>query len=209
MEWEVVQLESVAEFVTSGARGWAQYYSAGGSTFLRIGNLTRSHINFRFDEIVFVAPPNKSDGKRTAVSTGDLLVSITADLGIIGVIPEGFGEGYVNQHIALVRLFPAKVNSRYIGWFLSGRGGQAQFEKLNESGAKAGLNLPTIRNLLIPTTERAEQEKIAKILDTNSQKVRTLFLRLQKLRSLKTALMQDLLTGKVRVIPLLTELQEA
>ena len=31
----------------------------------------------------------------------------------------------------------------------------------------------------------------------------------QKLHSLKTALMQDLLTGKVRVTPLLTEPQEA
>ena len=203
VEWEVGALESVAEFVTSGSRGWAQYYSADGAIFLRIGNLTRNHINLRFEDIVFVNPPKISEGKRTAVLIGDLLISITADLGIIGVIPEGFGEGYVNQHIALVRLSPDKVNSRFIGWFLSGRGGQTQFEKLNESGAKAGLNLPTIRKLLIPITEQAEQEKIAEIFDINSKQIKEFFLRLQKLFSLKTALMQDLLTGKKRVLSLL------
>ena len=203
VEWDVCYLESVAEFVTSGSRGWAQYYGADGATFLRIGNLTRDHINLRFDDIVFVNPPKTSEGKRTAVLAGDLLVSITADLGIIGVIPEGFGEGYVNQHIALIRLFSDKVSSRFIGWFLSGRGGQAQFEKFNESGAKAGLNLPTIRSLLVPIMDRAEEDKIAKIVDTNNQKIGDFFLRLQKLLSLKTGLMQDLLTGKRRVLPLL------
>ena len=43
-EWDVVTLDSVAQFVTSGSRGWAQYYSAEGALFLRIGNLTREHI---------------------------------------------------------------------------------------------------------------------------------------------------------------------
>lgn len=207
VEWEVCDLESIAEFVTSGPRGWAEYYSVDGAIFLRIGNLTRDHINLRFDDIVFVIPPKTSEGNRTAVFAGDLLISITADLGIIGVIPEGFGEGFVNQHIALVRLSSDKVNSRFIGWFLSGRGGQEQFEKFNESGAKAGLNLPTIRNLLVPIMERVEQNKIAETLDANSKKIKDFFLRLQKLLLLKTALMQDLLTGKVRVTPLLKKME--
>jgi len=208
VEWEVCELETVAEFVTSGSRGWARYYSAEGAMFLRIGNLTRNHINLRLNDIVLVNPPRTSEGKRTSVSTGDLLISITADLGIIGVIPEGFGEGYVNQHIALVRLVPAKVNARFMGWFLSGRGGQKQFEKLNESGAKAGLNLPTIKKLLVPVMNSTEQAGIAEILDTNTNRVNDLYLMLSKLRSLKTALMQDLLTGKKCVTALLDDMEE-
>ncbi len=76
VEWEVGELESVSEFVTSGSRGWAQYYSADGAIFLRIGNLTRNHINLRFEDIVFVNPPRISEGKRTAVLIGDLLYGI-------------------------------------------------------------------------------------------------------------------------------------
>jgi type I restriction enzyme S subunit len=204
VEWQENSLESVSEFVTSGSRGWAQYYSTEGALFLRIGNLTRSHINLRFDDSVMVSPPPSSEGKRTSVRTGDLLVSITADLGIIGVVPPDFGEAYVNQHIALVRLLPDVVCPRFIGWFLSGRGGQLQFEALNESGAKAGLNLPTIRRLKVPLPELKEQMQIAKVLDKATKRADEYYQRGVKLRSLKTALMQDLLTGKKRVTPLLT-----
>ena len=209
VEWEAAELETVAEFVTSGSRGWAQYYSSEGAMFVRIGNLTRDHINLRLEDMAFVNPPKTSEGKRTSVSPGDLLISITADLGIIGVIPEGFGEGYVNQHIALARLSPTKGNVRFIGWFLSGRGGRSQFEKLNESGAKAGLNLPTIRKLFVPITKPSEEARIAEILDTNSNRVSDLYSRLGKLHSLKTALMQDLLTGKKRVTSLLEKAEKS
>jgi type I restriction enzyme S subunit len=201
--WNPVSLESVSEFVTSGSRGWARYYSTDGAIFLRIGNLTRRHINLRLDDLVFVSPPQSSEGKRTAVETGDLLISITADLGIIAVVPSAFGEAYVNQHIALVRLRQEEVNRRFIGWFLSSRGGQRQFESLNESGAKAGLNLPTIKRLIMPKPEREEQNRIAEILDKSTEKMDGYTRRLVKLRLLKTALMQDLLTGKKRVTPLL------
>jgi type I restriction enzyme, S subunit len=203
VEWEVTRLESVSVFVTSGSRGWAQYYSTEGALFVRIGNLTRQHINMRFEDVVRVNPPKSSEGNRTAVMTGDLLISITADLGIIGVIPEGFEEAYVNQHISLVRLLHSEVDPRFVGWFLNSRSGQAQFEKLNESGAKAGLNLHTIKNLLIPKMEIEEQRRIAAILDAATQKGSEFQQRLAKLRALKTALMQDLLTGRKRVTELL------
>ena len=205
VEWEMATLNSISEFVTSGARGWAQYYRVEGAVFLRIGNLTRSHINLRLDDTVYVQPPKSAEGQRTLVRGGDLLVSVTADLGIIGIIPESFGEAYVNQHIALVRLLSEKVNPRFVGWFLSGRGGQIQFENLNESGAKAGLNLPTLRSLMVPLPIVVEQMKIGDVLDANTSTTKMLSKRQQKLRSLKTALMQDLLTGKKRVTALLND----
>jgi type I restriction enzyme, S subunit len=202
-EWSVSELGTVSEFVTSGSRGWARYYSDEGAAFLRIGNLTRDHINLRLDDIVLVSPPSSSEGKRTAVATGDLLISITADLGIIGVIPTGFGEAYINQHIALVRLVGGTIVPRFVGWFLSSRHGQKQFEMLNESGAKAGLNLPTMKKLNVLLPRPSEQERIAEILDSATQTLEVYHRQLTKLRSLKTALMQDLLTGCKRVTALL------
>ncbi|MGD6736323.1 hypothetical protein ACP5PY_08000 (plasmid) [Photobacterium leiognathi subsp. mandapamensis] len=56
--------------------------------FIRIGNLTREHINFRFKDIIRVSPPESAEGKRTLVQTGDVLISITADLGVIAVVNE-------------------------------------------------------------------------------------------------------------------------
>lgn len=200
VEWEVGCLGEISNLVTSGSRGWARYYSSEGAVFLRIGNLTREHINFRLDDLMYVNVPESSEGKRTAAQEGDLLISITADLGIIAVVPEEFPEAYVNQHIALVRLNRESVFPRFIGHLLNGRIGQAQIEKLNESGAKAGLNLPTVENLLVFKPMYSEQQKIAEILDEIDSQIAIDKKRVDKLRHQKTSLMHDLLTGTVRVI---------
>ena len=73
VEWDIASLGSVAEFVTSGSRGWAKYYREEGALFIRIGNLTREHINLRLDDLVFVQPPESAEGLRTAVQAGDPL----------------------------------------------------------------------------------------------------------------------------------------
>lgn len=203
VEWELASLGSVAESVTSGSRGWAKYYREDGAFFIRIGNLTREHINLRLDDLVFVQPPESAEGLRTAVQAGDLLISVTADLGVIGVIPEDFGEGYVNQHIALARLRPADVSARFVGWFLSSWEGKAQFDRLNESGAKAGLNLPTVRSLLFPRPDVDEQHRIALAIDACVHTIDQHACSLRKLRKLKHGLMQDLLSGNRRVTALL------
>ena len=204
VEWAVRNIESISDFVTSGARGWAKYYSDEGALFLRIGNLTRDHINMRFDDTIFVRPPAGAEGLRTSVAPSDVLISVTADLGLVGVIPEGFGEGYVNQHIALVRISDPETEQRFIGWFLQSRAGQIQIEKHNESGAKAGLNLPTIGKLLVASPPPCEQRRIARVLDANANMMSRLQAELNKQSHLKASLMQDLLTGKCRVTSLCT-----
>lgn len=104
-EWEVRRLGRLAEFVTSGSRGWGQYYAKEGALFVRITNLTRESISIDLTDAKYVAlPSGTAEAKRTRLVDGDILVSITADLGIIGLVGPGLGEAYVNQHIALVRL---------------------------------------------------------------------------------------------------------
>ena len=67
-EWAVCRLSDNTDLITSGSRGWAEYYSKSGSIFVRIGNLTRAHINFRWEDIQRVKPPVGSEGKRRVQS---------------------------------------------------------------------------------------------------------------------------------------------
>jgi type I restriction enzyme S subunit len=205
MEWEVVTLESVSKTVTSGSRDWARFYADSGALFVRIGNLTREHINFRYESTMYVRPPRNADGQRTRLESGDILISITADLGIVGVVPDGLGEAYINQHIALVRPDLDAVNSRFVGHYLAGPIAQTYISKLNDAGAKAGLNLPTIRSLVTAKPLRSEQDLIATRLDEIDNRIQNATAESAKLRELKAGLMDDLLTGRVRVTPLLAE----
>ncbi|SOU12265.1 type I restriction enzyme specificity chain-like protein [Xanthomonas arboricola pv. fragariae] len=201
--WEVVPLSDVSVSVTSGSRDWARFYSDSGALFVRIGNLTREHINLRFDSVIRVNPPRSGDGQRTRLDEGDILISITADLGIVGVVPAEMGEAYINQHIALVRLATEEISPRFVGHYLAGPISQEYVGKLNDAGAKAGLNLPTIRRLLTVRPCRSEQNSIAERLDEVDARISCMETEFQKLSKIKIALMDDLLTGRVRVTPLL------
>ena len=198
-DWEVVPLSSVAKKITSGSRGWAQYYVRSGAMFIRIGNLTREHTDLQLENLIYVSPPAGTEGARTKVEEGDVLISITADLGIVGVIPKDFGKAFVNQHIALVRVDKEDVVPFWIGLMLSHENGQAQFRKANDSGAKAGLNLSAIASLLIAKPKHDEQTSIAEIVGKSDSAIKEKSVCLNKLKLLKKGLMSDLLTGRVRV----------
>jgi type I restriction enzyme, S subunit len=204
-EWNVVELETLKKAITSGSRAWAAYYSDDGPLFMRIGNLTRDHINLRLDDLMHVNPPASSEGSRTRIDEGDVLISITADLGIIGVAPDDLGEAYVNQHIALVKLDRSKANPRWIGYFLANEQGQKQFYRLNDPGAKAGLNLPTVGRLLVLLPPAREQEKIVAVADAHVSGIHAEEAYRDKLKHLKRGLMEDLLAGRVRVNHLLKQ----
>jgi type I restriction enzyme S subunit len=198
--WSRDSLGLIAETITSGSRGWAKYYSDTGAKFLRIGNLTRQHINLRLDDLVYVTPPKGQEGSRTAVQNNDLLISITADLGIIGSVPPDLGEAYVNQHISLVRLKESTVNPRWPAHFLSSRRSQIMFEKLNDQGAKAGINLPAVAKIQIPLPPREEQDAIVERLDAADEEVARYRIERDKLTALREGLRDDLLTGRQPVV---------
>lgn len=200
--WSFGTLGAISEAITSGSRGWAKYYSETGAKFLRIGNLTRQHINLRLDDLVCVTPPRGQEGSRTAVQEGDLLISITADLGIIGSIPSELGEAYVNQHISLVRLKQDEVNPRWPAHYLSSRRSQLMFQKLNDQGAKAGINLPAVGRIQVPLPPREEQDAIVERLDAADYEVARYRTERDKLAALRLGLRNDLLTGRKQVIPL-------
>ncbi len=68
------------------------------------------------------------------------------------------------------------------------------------------LSLASIRKtpIMMPNG-KDEQEQIANKINLSGKIIANEESKLYKLRSLKTALMQDLLTGKVRITPLLQE----
>jgi type I restriction enzyme S subunit len=198
-EWEVKPLGSLAEKITSGSRDWGTYYADEGDLFVRISNLTREHINFRWKSIRYVDIGGGSEGERTKLEEGDLLVSITADLGIIGIVPSDLGRAFINQHTALVRLIFGSSDPRYIGHYLQSYSGQFQFEKFNDSGAKAGLNLPTVASIECFYPSLKEQLLIAARIDQVDKQIAVLKVDREKREKQKKGLMRDLLTGTVGV----------
>ena len=152
-------------FVTSGSRGWAKHYSGSGAMFLRIANLVRDNIALELTTVQRVRVPEGAERERTRVLPSDILISITADVGMIGLATKQLGEAYINQHVGLARAVRS-IHIPYVAWFLaSGEGGQRQFAALRRGATKAGLGLDDIRSISVPLPPFIEQQRIVDAME--------------------------------------------
>ena len=93
--------------------------------------------------------PEKAEGTRSKLQPNDILISITADLGSIGLVPESIEEAYINQHIALVRL-KNPIQAKFLAWYLRSDIGQKDLLKNKRGAGKLGLGLDDIRDTKVP-----------------------------------------------------------
>lgn len=161
--WMWVRLGTLTEAITSGSRDWAKYYSKTGDIFLRMGNLSKNSFDLRLDKIQRVTIPESTEGKRTSLQAGDLLFSITGDVGMLGLIPPDFGVAYINQHTAMLR-FMEKERNRYIPYLLLTDYAQ-KFYNGNQHGIKNSFRLDSIAWLPVPLPPLAEQKRIVEKLE--------------------------------------------
>lgn len=201
--WEVRRLRALADFVTSGSRGWATYYSDDGPIFLRIGNISTRSIELKLNRTQRVAPPRGGEGERTRVAPNDLLISITAQMGAVGLVPADLGEAYVNQHIALVRLSEARCNPRFVAFYLLSPSGKRQSDLMTNGGTKQGLGLDDVRNLLVLLPGCQEQADIAGAIESDIAGLQSAVDKAQRqidlLHEYRTRLIADVVTGKLDV----------
>ena len=157
-KWPTKKLGELLDFLTSGSRGWAEYYSESGDLFLRIQNVRRDHL--LLDDIAYVKAPDTAEAKRTRVQTGDVLLSITADLGRTAVVPEGLGTAYINQHLSILRT--KALVPRFLSSYFASPAGERQVFGRNRQAVKAGLNFDDVRSFLIPVPPIEFQQEFAR-----------------------------------------------
>ena len=198
-DWELKRLGQLAEFTTSGSRGWAAFYSETGALFIRSQNVRQGTLNF--DDTQNVCPPSGAEGNRTKVKRNDLLITITGNsVGNIALVNQEFSEAYISQHVGLVRLLQPEMG-RYIACFLSPHSpGNHQIAGSQSGQSKPGLNLQNLRDfwIALPPTE-VEQRAIAAALSDADSLLDGLDRLIAKKRDLKQAAMQQLLTGRTRL----------
>ena len=164
-DYKVGNLEDYIIFLTSGSRGWSKYFSNHGEIFITIKNVKNTLVSQ--ENIQYVIPPENQEAKRTKVQEGDLLISITADLGRTGVVPKDIAVqgAYINQHLSLVRLDRSFLNPRYVAFFLETDEGKEQFQRQNKSSVKAGLNFNDIKHLKILIPPKSAQDEFVNYVE--------------------------------------------
>jgi type I restriction enzyme S subunit len=145
--WPTKKLGELLDFLTSGSRGWAKHYADAGDLFLRIQNVRQDEL--LLDDVAYVNAPDTAEARRTHVKPGDVLLSITADLGRTAVVPDELGPAFINQHLAILRT--KAVAPRFLSAYLTSPTGRRHLLGRNKQGVKAGLNFDDIRSFIVPT----------------------------------------------------------
>ena len=189
--YPIGQLSEHIEFLTSGSRGWAQYCVDNGSEwFITIKNVKDCRISI--DNMQPINAPDNAEAKRTKVQEGDLLISITADLGRTGVVTKEIADhgAYINQHLTCIRLNKEILNPLYVAFFMESPAGKEQFESKNQSAVKAGLNFNSINSLRLLVPPMDEQSAFVEFVHQVDKSKLAVQQSLDKLELLKKALMQ-------------------
>lgn len=161
--WEEKKGEDFFEYVTSGSRGWAKYYSDKGSIFIRMGNLNHGTIELDFSDIQYVELPDQVEGQRSKLQKNDILISITADVGMIALVREDM-DAYINQHVALAR--PKNdLYAEFLAWYFVSDDGLQQMQNKQRGATKIGLGLQDIRSIILKIPTIPEQHEIVRLID--------------------------------------------
>ena len=189
--YPVCQLSDYIEFLTSGSRGWAQYCTDTGSEwFITIKNVKDCRI--LVNNMQPVDAPDNAEAKRTKVQEGDLLISITADLGRTGVVTKEIAEhgAYINQHLTCIRLNRDVLNPVYVAFFMESPAGKEQFASKNQSAVKAGLNFNAINSLRLLLPPMAKQIAFVEFVEQTDRAKKLCRNSLKKIEILKQSLIQ-------------------
>ncbi len=191
-DWDVAMLDSLTSLVTSGSRGWSKYMRGDGAFFVRSQNIGRGTL--RWDDVAYVDPPNDQEADRAQIKLNDLLISVTGEPGNVALATESVRDGFVSQHVALVRLKDESL-APWAVVALSSDLGQSQFQSKMYGQTRPGLNLDNIGELLIPLPPEAERSLIRRTLGAIDDAIERTRAVIAQTRKLKTALLQDLLTN--------------
>ncbi len=197
--WEVSNLESHSQFITKGSTPttYGFDWQDSGVKFLRSECVSPN--GFIESGAMHISEEANNAMERSKIKGGDILMTITGNVGRVCIFPLEYKEGNINQHIARIRIDDSLVLSQFIFQYLSQTSIIQDYLKITTGQAYPQLSLKQVRETKIPLPPITEQKKIADILSTVDDKLQIQQDKKTEYRKLKKGLMQQLLTGKIRV----------
>ena len=198
-EWEEYKLGEITDFIRDGTHGTHKRYESG-VPMLSAKNITKQN-TVDFDDAPYISEEdyNKIHARYT-IKSGDILLTVVGTLGRVALVPEELAEKFTLQRsVAIIRVAKSVCNQFLMQLFSSSDFTHLLHRKSN-STAQAGVYLGELGKLKILLPSFEEQQKIATVLTNADKEIELLKQQLVDLQQEKKALMQVLLTGKVRVL---------
>lgn len=134
---------------------------------------------------------------------GDIIIADTAEDETVGKVVEVFNLGekkiVSGLHTFLCRKITDDFAPKWLGYFMNQAIFHNQLLPFITGTKVSAISRTAIQNVKVLIPSKEEQTAIAKVLSSMDKEIETLNTKLEKYRNLKTAIMQQLLTGKIRL----------
>lgn len=144
--------------------GGANVYVQSGVALIRSQNVHNSE--FSYDGLAYITDDVATQMRGVTIEENDVLLNITGDsVARCCVVPVGVLPARVNQHVAILRADPEKLNPKFLGHFMVSPEMQAQMLSwAGSGGTRKALTKKMIEGFEVPAPPLNEQGKIADIL---------------------------------------------
>ncbi|MBS9829314.1 restriction endonuclease subunit S [Vibrio alginolyticus] len=200
-DWNIKNLENIAKFITKGATpttyGFEWVEESGDSIpFLRSECVTAN--GFKRKGMNFISKKAHAAMARSKIKSGDILMTITGNIGRIATLPDEIPEANINQHIAKISVIEG-VSSSYVAQSLQQEHYTRYYERILTGQAYPQISLKQVRETPILLPSYPEQQKIAEVLSIVDKKIDLIDQKIAETEKLKTGLMQKLFSEGIGV----------
>ncbi len=197
-DWEVRSLKNISPSQSVGlVINPSSYFTEKGTIPMLVG----SHVyenSIRWEKANRISVESNARLPASRLRAGDLVTVRVGDPGVTAVVPKEL-DGSNCASMMIVRQGD-KFNSTWLCLVMNSHLGRAQVEGVQYGTAQKQFNIVDAVEFLFPFPSKAEQTAIATILSDMDADIQTLQQRLNKTRQIKQGMMQELLTGKTRLI---------
>lgn len=200
-EWEKSTLGQMCSF-ENGDRS-SNYPSPGsfrqsGIPFINAGHVSEGKISSsEMNYITQEAYDRLGGGK---VKTGDILFCLRGSLGKFGLVNSVFGQGAIASSLIIIRPKDAAVSREYLLCYFSSALCAEMIETWAGGAAQPNLGAKELAKFSISQPSPQEQRAIATVLSDMDAVISAIKQRRDKTKNIKQAMMQELLTGRIRLI---------
>ncbi len=199
IDWDLMKLSEISEFITKGSTPTTYGFDWEDEGIYFFKSDVVKEGKFVYGDYKYISKEAHKQMTRSIVKAGDILISITGNVGRVAIVPQEIEEANINQHIARIRVNRANINAQFIFQWLNQSKIIKYYELIKTGLAYPQISLAQVRDTLIPIPSSEEQQKIAQILSTVDEQIEVYEQEKVKYEELKKGLMQQLLTGQIRV----------
>lgn len=192
-DWEIHLLSKICD-VRDGTHDSPKYRD-NGVPLVTSKNIVDDILDLRNVSLISLEDAYEID-KRSKVDKGDIIMSMIGTIGSAVLLTDE--PKFCIKNVALFK--PKWVVGEYFIHVIRSNFFQGCLEDSMDGGIQKFVSLGTLRNMKIVLPTRKEQSAIANILSDMDEEIQSLQQQLNKTRQIKQGMMQELLTGKTRLV---------